>query len=184
HRQTLRVHVADHLEHHVPALEEERVEHLVLGAEVVVDEPVGDTGLVGDVGDAAGVEALAREHAHGRVEDQAPLLRGRLRARGGRASGGGAHRAASASSGQRYAPGRRIASEGRLVRISRWRSRSSSATSAASPSSPAWASTAPHGSTIIERPPEWWPPGCSPVWLAAITNAWSSIARARTSVSQ
>ena len=58
------------LEHHVPALEEQRVEHLVLGAEVVVDEPVGDARLVGDVRHAAGVEALAGEHAHGRVEDQ------------------------------------------------------------------------------------------------------------------
>src|ERR1035441_4091064 len=31
----------------------------------------------------------------------------------------------------------------------------------------------------MERPPECWPPGCSPTWLAAITKAWFSIARAR-----
>ena len=48
----------------------------------------------------------------------------------------------------------------------------------------ATASTMPHGSTIIERPPERWLGGCSPIWLAAITNAWFSIARARTSGSQ
>ena len=64
-----------------------------------------------------------------------------------------------------------------------WRSRSSSATMWPSPSG-ACASTTPHGSTIIERPPECWPPGCAPTWLAAITNAWFSIARARSSVSQ
>ena len=95
HRQPFRVDVADHLEHHVPALEEERVEHLVLRSEVVVDEPVGDARLVGDVGDAAGVEALAREHPHGGVEDQPSLLGGGLRP-GRRRPSRGAHRAASA----------------------------------------------------------------------------------------
>ena len=54
----------------VPALQEQGVEHLVLGLEVVVDEPVGHARLVGDVGHAAGVEALAGEHAHGGVEDE------------------------------------------------------------------------------------------------------------------
>ena len=48
----------DRREHHVPALEEQRVEDLLLGGEVVVDEAVCDPGLVGDVGDAAGVKAL------------------------------------------------------------------------------------------------------------------------------
>ena len=48
-----------------PALDEELVEDLVLGAEVVVDEPVGDPRLVGDVGDAGRVEALAGEDADG-----------------------------------------------------------------------------------------------------------------------
>ena len=57
-----------------PALDEELVEDLVLGAEVVVDEPVGDAGLVGDVGDAGRVEALAGEDADRRVEDLAALV--------------------------------------------------------------------------------------------------------------
>ena len=51
----------------------------------------------------------------------------------------------------------------------------------------ACASTIPHGSTIIERPPErraGGPQSCSPIWLAATTNAWSSIARARSRISQ
>ena len=46
------------------------------------------------------------------------------------------------------------------------------------------ASTTPQGSTIIERPPERCPPGCSPTWLAAITKTSFSIARARTRISQ
>ncbi len=57
-----------------PALAEELVEHLVLGLEVVVDEAVGDPGLVGDVGDAGRVEALAGEDADRRVEDLAALV--------------------------------------------------------------------------------------------------------------
>ena len=73
-RQLAGVDLVDRGEQHVPALEEQRVEHLVLGGEVVVDEPVGDAGLVGDVRDAAGVEALAGEHAHRGVEDQAALV--------------------------------------------------------------------------------------------------------------
>ena len=84
----LGVDLVDRGEHQLPALEEQRVEHLVLGLEVVVDEPVGDAGLVGDVRDATRVEALAREHAHRRVEDQPPLV-----------DRGGLH--AWASSGQR-----------------------------------------------------------------------------------
>ena len=61
----------------------ERVEDLVLAAEVVVDEPVGDAGLVGDVADPARVEALPGEHAHGGVEDEPALL--------GRGGLGGGH---------------------------------------------------------------------------------------------
>ena len=70
-----------------------------------------------------------------------------------------------------------------MRRISAWRSRSSSATTKVSVSG-AVASTTPHGSTIIERPPERIPGACSPIWLAATTNAWPSIARARSRTSQ
>jgi hypothetical protein len=44
----------------------------------VVDEAVGDARLVGDVRDAALVEALAREDGDGRVEDLAAALGGVL----------------------------------------------------------------------------------------------------------
>ena len=57
-----------------PALDEELVQDLVLGAEVVIDEPVGDAGLVGDVGDPGRVEALAGEDADRGVEDLAALV--------------------------------------------------------------------------------------------------------------
>ena len=66
----------DRLEQDLPALEEQRVQHLVLGLEVVVDEPVGHARLVGDVRHAARVEPLAREHAHRGVEDDPPLVDG------------------------------------------------------------------------------------------------------------
>src|SRR4029077_2387730 len=162
------------------AREERGADPPVLGGKVVEDEAVGDARLVGDVRHAAGVEALAGEHAHGRIEDQPSLLRGGLRARARRPV-----RAAHArtSSGQRYTSVRRLASAGSCARISRWRSRSSSARMCPMLSG-ACASTTPHGSTIIERPPERWPPGCVPTWLAATTNARFSIARARINASQ
>src|SRR3954453_8587561 len=50
------------------------VEDFVLGGEVVIEEAVRDTRLLRDVSDPRGVEALPREHAGGRVEDQTPLL--------------------------------------------------------------------------------------------------------------
>ena len=68
------VDLLDRREQQRPALGEELVEHLVLGLEVVVDEPVGDPRLVGDVGDAAVVEALAGEDVDRRVEDLAALV--------------------------------------------------------------------------------------------------------------
>ena len=40
----------------------------------MVDEAVGDTRFLGDLADAAGVVALARKGADGRIEDLAPLL--------------------------------------------------------------------------------------------------------------
>src|ERR1019366_5659527 len=128
------VYLADQREHHVPALEEERVEDLVLGSEVVVDEAIGHACLIGDVRHPACVKALAREHAHGRIEDHTALVRG-LGARSRR-------------------------------------------------SPRAHAGTPPRGSRTMERPPECWPRGCSPTWLAAIPKAWFSIARARSSGSQ
>ena len=57
-----------------PALAEQLVQDLVLRLEVVVDEPVGDPRLVGDVGDPGRVEALAGEDADRRVEDLAALV--------------------------------------------------------------------------------------------------------------
>ena len=59
-----------------PVLAEEGLEHLVLRREVVVEEAVRDACFLGDVADARGVEAVAREDAHRGVEDPAPLLLG------------------------------------------------------------------------------------------------------------
>ena len=70
----LGVDLLDRGEQERPALGEELVQHLVLGVEVVVDQPVCDPCLVGDVRDAAGVKALAREHADRRVQDLAALV--------------------------------------------------------------------------------------------------------------
>ena len=70
-------HLLDRLDQQRPALREELVEHLVLGVEVVVDEPVGDAGLVRDVGDAGAVEALPGEDRDRGVEDRAALVGGR-----------------------------------------------------------------------------------------------------------
>jgi hypothetical protein len=69
HRDGLCVGRADHLEHHGPALEEDRVEQLVLAREVVVEQSVRDACLVRDVRDAAGVEAALGEHAHRGAEN-------------------------------------------------------------------------------------------------------------------
>ena len=62
------------VEHVAPRLAEDRLEQLFLRTEVVVEQPVRDTRFLGDVADAAGVVALAREDAHGRVEDEPPLV--------------------------------------------------------------------------------------------------------------
>ena len=96
----------------------------------MVDEPVGDAGLVGDVRHAAGVEALAGEHAHRRVEDLPALVR--LRAGAGRSSRGRSALTPRCSCGPavglRAAVGERRAA---VARISCWRSRSSSASDVA-----------------------------------------------------
>ena len=65
---------AERLEHVAPRVPEDRLEHLVLRAEVVVEQPVRDAGLLGDVTDAAVVIAAAREDPHGGVEEQPALL--------------------------------------------------------------------------------------------------------------
>ena len=94
HRHLLAaVDLRDRVEHDLPALEEELVEDLLLGVEVVVDEAVGHARLVGHVGHAAVVEALAGEHGDRGVEDQAALV-------DGAGAGGGGHQT-RASSGQR-----------------------------------------------------------------------------------
>ena len=87
----LAVDLVDCGQQHRPALGEELVQHLVLGLEVVVDEPVRNPGLVGDVRHPAGMEAGACEHPAGGVEDLAALVdRG----------GAGHQEAAICSSGQ------------------------------------------------------------------------------------
>ena len=93
-----------------PALDEELVQDLVLGVEVVVDEPVGDVRLAGDVGDAAGVEALAGEDADRRVEDLPPPVDRRCLGHQRRTS------RRVAASGR--PSGRRLASDGSDARIS------------------------------------------------------------------
>ena len=57
-----------------PVLAEDGLEHGLLGREVVVEEPVRDARLLGDVADAGGVVAVAGEDADGGVEDEAALL--------------------------------------------------------------------------------------------------------------
>ena len=60
-----------------PLLTEDGFENGVLGAEVVVDEAVGNTGFPRHVTDPRGFVALRREDAHGRREDlPALVLRG------------------------------------------------------------------------------------------------------------
>ena len=52
---------------------EEEGDDLLFAAEVMVDETVRDARFTCDVGDARAVIALAGEHLHGGVGDQAPL---------------------------------------------------------------------------------------------------------------
>ena len=102
------VDLGDRLEHHIPALEEQRVEDLLLGGEVVVHEAVGDTGLVGDVRHAAGVKALAGEHPDRGLEDDPALVDRRLGGRQG-----------WTSTRPSYTSGRRWVSDGSLRLTSR-----------------------------------------------------------------
>ena len=62
-----------------PPLREDGGEDLLLVAEVVVDQPVGDAGALGDVGDARAVHAAPSEHLGGGFDDA--LARARAAAR-------------------------------------------------------------------------------------------------------
>ena len=62
------------LEELAEVLPEHRLEHLVLGGEVVVEEAVRDPRLARDVPDPRAVVAAACEHAHGRVENAAAAI--------------------------------------------------------------------------------------------------------------
>jgi hypothetical protein len=68
----------DRLDQRAPGLAEDGEEHLLLRAEVVVEQPVCDACLLGDVADAARVVALAREDPHRRLEEQPALFLLRL----------------------------------------------------------------------------------------------------------
>ena len=57
-----------------PVLHEDRAEHVVLRGEVVVEEPVCDTGIARDVRHSGTVIAVVREDADRSVEDQLALL--------------------------------------------------------------------------------------------------------------
>ena len=138
-----------------------------LDSEVVVDEPVGDARLVGDVGDAARVEALAGEDADRRVEDLAALLGGRLAAAG--------RRAIRRCHLDRGAVGerRQLAADPRLcVEIE-------VGDDVALARRAPWPARGPTDRRSATARPSRMPPRCEPIWLAATTNACSSIARAR-----
>src|SRR6201999_2769508 len=110
------VRLFDRREEQRPALEEEFVQDLVLGLEVVVDEAVGDPRLVGDVGDAGGVETLAGENGDRGVEDLPAFVDG-----AGALGGALLHQwAALVVSGQAYAWGRRLARTGSDSRTRSW----------------------------------------------------------------
>ncbi len=69
-----RLDLVDLREEVAPGLAEDRLEHFVLRGEVVVEQSMRDTGFLGDVADAGGVEALVREDAHSGVENEPPFL--------------------------------------------------------------------------------------------------------------
>ena len=58
-----------------PVLDEDRAEDVVLRGEVVVEEPVRDTRVFGDVADPRAVVAVLGEHANGSVQDPRALVR-------------------------------------------------------------------------------------------------------------
>ena len=139
----------------------------------MVDEAIGDAGLVGDVRDAAGVEALPGEDADRGVEDQAALLGGLL----GVARG---HRRCLLQPrvGRGAAPGQRRHAAADLVLP-----REVEVCGDHGLRVGCRASTSPRGrrSSSARRTK---PGTCSPIWFAAITKHWFSIARARSRTSQ
>jgi hypothetical protein len=78
----------DRLDQRAPRLAEDGAEHLLLRAEVVVQEAVRDARLLGDVADAARVVPLPGEDAHRRVQKQSALFLLGLRVRAVRHPGG------------------------------------------------------------------------------------------------
>ena len=161
-RAAVSVGLLDRRQQQRPALDEELVQDLVLGVEVVVDEAVGDPRLVGDVGDAGRVEALAGEDA-----DAASRIWRRL-------SAGGALRH-QASHLRELRPARR-------PRGGDWRARAGTRAPAparrsrgrrrrSTPRPAAVARTTPQGSTIAERPKESKCGGALPTWLGARTKS-------------
>ena len=69
------LHSAEALDELAPVLAEDRVQHLLLGREVVVEKPVRDAGLHRDVPHSRAVVAVPREHADRRIEDELALVR-------------------------------------------------------------------------------------------------------------
>ena len=68
------LHAAEAFDELTPVLAEDRVQHLFLGREVVVEEPVRDARLRCDVCHSRAVVAVAREHADSRSEDELALV--------------------------------------------------------------------------------------------------------------
>ena len=142
----------------------------------MVDEPVGDARLVGDVGDAAGVEALAREHAHGGVEDR----RGACRPPPGRrvAIGVDLRAASRRPAGRRWVERRQLGADVVLrveVEVGDDRaSRRRAPARARGPRGPRSSSARRSDSRAGARRSGW----------RATTKHWFSIARARSSGSQ
>ena len=166
-----------------PALGEELVQDLVLRLEVVVDEAVGDAGLVGDVRDAAGVEALAREDVDRRVQDLAPLVHRRrlgVHRRSPHAWLGTSTGCLGPAVGARAAgwPAREASREPAPARRGRGRRRRSTPRRAPRrgprPTGRRSSSVRRSGSAAAPRP----------TWFGAMTKAWFSIARARSRTSQ
>ena len=66
--------VLDRRDQGTPGLAKDVAQHLFLRREVVVEQAVGDPGLLGDVTDPCSVVALPREDPHRRVEKQPALV--------------------------------------------------------------------------------------------------------------